>query len=161
MINMNTLVTMPKGREISKKSNVTGLPSFSSWFDNFFENNLGTEFLSNFNTGITLPAVNIKETENEFILELAIPGMKKSDFIINVENKILSIASEVKREDEETKENYTRREFGYSSFKRTFTLPDSVESDKVKATYKDGILMVTLPKREEAKQKPAKRIEIS
>ena len=87
--------------------------------------------------------------------------MKKSDFTIDVENKILSISSEVRHEDEETKENYTRREFGYSSFKRTFTLPDSIESDKVKATYKDGILMVTLPKREEAKQKPPKRIEIS
>lgn len=161
MINMSTLVTMPKGREITRKNNVTGLPSFSSWFDNFFENSLGTEFLSNFNTGITLPAVNIKETSDEFVLELAIPGMKKSDFTIDVENKILSIASEVKHEDEETKDHYTKREFGYSSFKRTFTLPDSVESDKVKASYKDGILMITLPKREEAKQKPPKRIEIS
>jgi HSP20 family protein len=158
---MSTLVTMPKGREITRKNNVTGLPSFSSWFDNFFENSLGTEFLSNFNTGITLPAVNIKETSDEFVLELAIPGMKKSDFTIDVENKILSIASEVKHEDEETKDHYTKREFGYSSFKRTFTLPDSVESDKVKASYKDGILMITLLKREEAKQKPPKRIEIS
>lgn len=158
---MTTLVKMPKGKEITSKNNVTGLPGFSSWFDNFFENSLGTEFLSNFNTGITLPAVNIKENSDNFILELAIPGMKKSDFTIDVENKVLSISSEVKRENEETNDNYTRREFGYSSFKRTFTLPDSVESDKVKATYKDGILMVTLPKREEAKQKPPKRIEIS
>ena len=158
---MSTLVAMPKGKEITRKNNVTGLPSFSSWFDNFFDNSIGTEFLSNFNTGITLPAVNIKETNNDFILELAIPGMKKSDFIIDVENKILSISSEVTKEQEEKDEIYTRREFGYSSFKRTFTLPDSIESDKVKATYEDGILMVTLPKREEAKQKPPKRIEIS
>ena len=158
---MSTLLAMPKGKEILRKNTVTGLPSFSSWFDNFFDNSLGTEFLSNFNTGITLPAVNIKETNNEFILELAIPGMKKSDFIIDVENKVLSISSEVKSENEEKNEIYTRREFGYSSFKRTFTLPDSIESDKVKASYKDGILMVTLPKREEAKQKPPKRIEIS
>jgi len=158
---MSTLVAMPKGKEITRKNNVTGLPSFSSWFDNFFDNSIGTEFLSNFNTGITLPAVNIKETPNDFILELAIPGMKKSDFIIDVENKILSISSEVTKEHEEKDEIYTRREFGYSSFKRTFTLPDSIESDKVKASYEDGILMVTLPKREEAKQKPAKRIEIS
>jgi len=158
---MSTLVTMPKGREISRRNNGTSLPSFSSWFDNFFDNNLGTEFLSNFNTGITLPAVNIKETNNEFVLELAIPGMKKSDFTIDVENKILAISSEVKNENEIKNENYTRREFGYSSFKRTFTLPDSVESDKVKASYVDGILMITLPKREEAKQKPPKRIEIS
>lgn len=158
---MSTLVAMPKGKEISRKNTVTGLPSFSSWFDNFFDNSLGTEFLSNFNTGITLPAVNIKETNNEFILELAIPGMKKSDFVIDVENKVLSISSEVKSENEEKNEIYTRREFGYSSFKRTFTLPDSIESDKVKASYKDGILLITLPKREEAKQKPPKRIEIS
>ena len=158
---MSTLVAMPKGKEITRKNNVTGLPSFSSWFDNFFDNSIGTEFLSNFNTGITLPAVNIKETANDFILELAIPGMKKSDFIIDVENKILSISSEVTKEQEEKDEIYTRREFGYSSFKRTFTIPDSIESDKVKATYEDGILMVTLPKREEAKQKPPKRIEIS
>ncbi len=158
---MSTLATMPKGRQITRRNEGSILPTFSSWFDNFFDNNLGTEFLSNFNTGITLPAVNIKETNEAFVLELAIPGMKKSDFIIDVENKILSISSEVKNEVEEENENYTRREFGYSSFKRTFTLPDSVESDKVKATYKDGILMVTLPKREEAKQKPPKRIEIS
>ena len=158
---MTTLVTMPKGKQVSQRGTGSTLPSFSTWFDNFFDNNLGTEFLSNFNTGITLPAVNIKETNEEFILELAIPGMKKSDFTIDVENNILSIASEVKNENEESNENYTRREFGYSSFKRTFTLPDSVESDKVKASYNDGILLVTLPKREEAKQKPAKRIEIS
>jgi HSP20 family protein len=67
----------------------------------------------------------------------------------------------VKHENGETEENYTRREFGYSSFKRTFTLPDSVESDNVKANYQDGILMITLPKREEAKQKPPMRVKIS
>jgi len=158
---MNTLVTMPKGKKVSRKNDVTTLPTFPSWFDNFFENSLGGEFLSNFNTGITLPAVNIKETNDNFILELSVPGMKKSDFTIDVDNKILSISSEVKHENEETEENYTRREFGYSSFKRTFTLPDSVESDNVKANYQDGILMITLPKREEAKQKPPMRVKIS
>ena len=157
---MSTIVTLPKGRKVSRKNDVN-LPTFPSWFDNFFENSLGTEFLSNFNTGITLPAVNIKETNDNFVLELAVPGMKKSDFTIDVDNKILSIASEIKHENEETEENYTRREFGYSSFKRTFTLPDSVEADHVKANYQDGILMITLPKREEAKQKPPMRIKIS
>ena len=62
---MSTLVAMPKGKEITRSNNVTGLPSFSSWFDNFFDNSIGTEFLLNFNTGITLPAVNIKETERQ------------------------------------------------------------------------------------------------
>ncbi|WP_053978086.1 Hsp20/alpha crystallin family protein [Mangrovimonas xylaniphaga] len=159
---MSTLVTLPKpGKTTSNKRSVATLPSFSSWVDNLFDPSFGTEFLSNFNTGITAPAVNIKETNDAFHLELAIPGMKKSDFDINIENKILTISSEVKTHDEEKNENYTRREFGYSSFKRTFTLPDTVESDKIKATYQDGILEVNLPKRDEAKQKPAKRIEVS
>ncbi|MGF1555164.1 Hsp20/alpha crystallin family protein [Paucihalobacter sp.] len=158
---MSTLVTMPKnGNDLSKKRNVSTLPSLSSWVDNFFENSLGTEFMSNFNTGITLPAVNIKETNDQYVLELAIPGMKKSDFSIEVDNKILSISSEVKTENQTEESNYTRREFGYSSFKRTFTLPDTVESDRVNANYNDGILLVMLPKREEAKQKPPKRIEV-
>lgn len=143
-----------KGNELSTQK------SLSSWVDNFFENGLGTGFLSNFNTGITLPAVNIKENADNYVLELAIPGMKKTDFNINLDNKVLSISSEVETENEDTTDNYTRREFGYSSFKRTFTLPDTVESDDVKANYEDGILCITLPKREEAKQKPPKRIEI-
>ena len=80
---------------------------------------------------------------------------------IDVDNNTLSISSEIKEEHEEKDESYTRREFGYSSFKRTFTLPDTVESDKIKAKYSEGILSVHLPKREEAKQKPAKRISVS
>ncbi|WP_435412816.1 Hsp20/alpha crystallin family protein [Psychroserpens mesophilus] len=153
---MSTLMKSPiNGNETSTQK------SLSSWVDNFFENGLGTGFLSNFNTGITLPAVNIKENADEYILELAIPGMKKSDFNIDLDNKVLSISSEVETENEENNDNYTRREFGYSSFKRTFTLPDTIESDHVKATYEDGILCITLPKREEAKQKPPKRIEVS
>ncbi|WP_040249117.1 Hsp20/alpha crystallin family protein [Psychroserpens mesophilus] len=153
---MSTLMKSPiNGNETSTQK------SLSSWVDNFFENGLGTGFLSNFNTGITLPAVNIKENADEYILELAIPGMKKSDFNIDLDNKVLSISSEVETENEENNDNYTRREFGYSSFKRTFTLPDTIESDHVKANYEDGILCITLPKREEAKQKPPKRIEVS
>ena len=158
---MTTLVTKPKeGNDILAHKKHTTMPSLSSWVDHLIENGLGSGFLSNFNTGISLPAVNIKENPEEFVLELAIPGMKKSDFIVDVDNKILSISAEVKNENEINDDNYTRREFGYSSFKRTFTLPDSVESNKVNATYKDGILNVLLPKYEEAKQKPAKRIEI-
>ena len=159
---MSILVTKPKtGNEVSTRNSLSSLPSFSTWFDSVFDNGFGSGFLSNFNDGLTVPAVNIKEDVDEYKLELAIPGMKKSDFNVDVDNKVLSISAEIKEENEETNENYTRREFGYSSFKRTFTLPDSVESDKVKATYNDGILSVSLPKREEAKQKPPKRIEIS
>lgn len=159
---MSTLTTMPRnGNDVSTRRETSSLPSFSSWVDNLFESGMGTGFLSNFNTGMTLPAVNIKENANEFYLEIAVPGMKKSDFNIDVENKILSISSETKEEKEHKEENYTRREFGYSSFKRTFTLPDTIESDKISAQYKEGILTVHLPKKEEAKEKPAKRISIS
>ncbi|MBA6154152.1 Hsp20/alpha crystallin family protein [Gelidibacter maritimus] len=159
---MSTLATMPKnGNQVSRRRETSSLPSFSSWVDNLFDGEMGTGFLSNFNTGMTLPAVNIKENADEFLLEIAVPGMKKSDFNIDVDNKILSISSETKEEQEHKEENYTRREFGYSSFKRTFTLPDTIESDKISAQYKEGILTVQLPKKEEAKDKPAKRITIS
>jgi len=159
---MTTLVKMPKnGSEVSNQRNRSSLPSLSSWVDDLFETGLGTGFLSNFNTGMTLPAVNIKENKDEYFLEIAVPGMKKTDFNINVENKVLSISSEKSEESINEDENYTRREFGYSSFKRTFTLPDTVESDNINAKYNDGILTIHLPKREEAKEKPAKRIDVS
>lgn len=159
---MTTLVTMPKnGNDVSVKRNRPSVPGLSSWVDDLFENGLGTGFLSNFNTGMTLPAVNIKENKDEYFLEIAVPGMKKSDFNIDIENKILSISSETREEREQKEENYTRKEFGYSSFKRTFTLPETVESDKINAKYTDGILTIHLPKREEAKEKPVKRISVS
>lgn len=159
---MTTLAKMPtNGNEVSTRRNKSTIPSLSSWVDDLFETGMGTGFLSNFNTGMTLPAVNIKETKDEFYLEIAVPGMKKSDFNIDVDNKILSISSEKSEEHVDKEENYTRREFGYSSFQRTFTLPDTVESDHINAKYNDGILIVHLPKREEAKEKPAKRISVS
>ncbi|HLT32789.1 MAG TPA: Hsp20/alpha crystallin family protein [Aquaticitalea sp.] len=159
---MTTLAKMSNnGNEVSSRRNRASLPSLSSWVDDLFESGLGTGFLSNFNTGMTLPAVNIKENKDEYFLEIAVPGMKKSDFNIDVDNKTLSISSERSEEHVDTEENYTRREFGYSSFKRTFALPETVESDNIKANYNDGILTVHLPKREEAKEKPAKRIDIS
>jgi len=138
------------------------LPTFPSWIEEVFNKNFGTEFMSNFNTGMTLPAVNVLDTANHYLVEMAVPGLKKSDFNISVDNLLLSISAEVKSEYEDVdNENYTRREFGYSSFKRTFTLPESVETDKISAKYDDGILRVTLPKREEAKKKPLKSIKVS
>lgn len=157
---MSTLAKRSNDTRQSRGSNVS-VPRFSSWVDNFFDNELGTGFLSNFNTGMSLPAVNIKEEADNFKLEIAVPGMNKDDFNVDVDNKVLSISSEKTEEHDKSDENYTRREFGYSSFKRTFMLPDSVDSDKIKATYKDGILNVNLPKREEAKKKPARQIKIS
>jgi len=138
------------------------LPMFPSWIDEVINKNFGTEFMSNFNKGITLPAVNVLDTANDYLVEMAVPGLKKSDFDINIDNHLLSISAEVKSDYEDVEnENYTRREFGYSTFKRTFTLPEFVETDKISAKYDDGILKVTLPKREEAKKKPLKNIKVS
>jgi len=106
------------------------------------------------------PAVNIKENEKDFELELAVPGRKKEDFNIEVDNNLLTISSEVKNEGEVHEENYTRREFGFSSFKRAFTLPETIDEDKIKADYLDGILRFTLPKRKEALPKPKRLIAL-
>ncbi len=112
------------------------------------------------NSEATLPAVNIKEDEKAFHLELAIPGKSKEDFNVEVDKDVLTISMETKTEDEKTEENYTRREFSYTSFKRSFTLPETVNSEKIKASYKEGILSFELPKKDEALPKPKRMIEI-
>jgi HSP20 family protein len=114
------------------------------------------------NANGTLPSVNIKENVDLFEVEMAIPGMEKEDFKVELNNSILTISAE-KKSEEEVKENerYTRKEFSYSSFSRSFTLPELVESDKIEAKYDKGILTVSIPKREEAKPKPVKLIDIS
>ncbi|WP_422860485.1 Hsp20/alpha crystallin family protein [Flagellimonas sp. S174] len=107
-----------------------------------------------------LPAVNIRENEAGFELELAVPGAKKEDFKVEVDNELLTISSEGKTENVETKENFTRKEFAYTAFKRAFTLPETVDGSKIDATYEDGILKLALPKKEEALPKPKRFIEI-
>jgi HSP20 family protein len=109
----------------------------------------------------SVPAANIKETETEFLLELAIPGRKKEDFNVEIDNDILTISSEVKSEENKEDEGYTRREFTFSSFKRVFSLPETISLDKINATYEDGILKFILPKKEEALPKPKRLIEIA
>jgi len=108
-----------------------------------------------------IPAVNISEKEDDFMLELAAPGMQKSDFKINLDNNVLTISSEKEGESEEKSEKYSRKEFCYSSFSRSFTLPKSINFDKIKADYKDGVLKVNLPKREDAKVALNRQIEIA
>lgn len=156
---MSKLVSVPKNGGLAKSN--LDFPIWSNWIDNFFSSDLPSVFSSNFNTGITLPKVNIRETSDAFWVDMAVPGMKRSDFQIDLDNQLLSISAELKQEKESNEENYTRREFGYSSFKRTFTLPESVDDSKINASYNDGILNIHLPKKEEAKQKPARTIEIS
>ncbi|MBR9852978.1 MAG: Hsp20/alpha crystallin family protein [Algicola sp.] len=108
----------------------------------------------------SVPAVNIKDNTEGFELELAVPGMKKDDFTVEIDNDVLTISSEMKTENEESKDNYTRKEFSYSSFKRAFTLPETVDGSKIDAKYEDGILKLILPKKQEALPKPKRLIEI-
>ncbi len=107
------------------------------------------------------PSVNISETEEGFGLELAAPGLKKEDFKVNLDNNVLTISAELKNESEEKSEKLIRREFSYSSFSRSFSLPKSIDLDKIKADYKDGILKIGLPKREEAKVAVNREISIA
>jgi len=142
-----------------KKWEQETLPSL---FGNFLGSNIFD--MTNFTSpGSTLPAVNIKERKDDFCVQLAAPGMKKEDFKIELENNILSISSEKKMSKEEKDEDrdFTRKEFSYSSFQRSFTLPTSAQEENISASYKDGILQVIIPKKEEAKQRPAKRIDIN
>ncbi len=113
------------------------------------------------NTRAAVPAVNIKENQENFELELFVPGRSKDELIIEIDDSILTISSETKEEKEETKENFTRREFTLSSFKRAFTLPETVATDKIEAAYNEGILKFNLPKKEEALPKPKRKIELS
>lgn len=143
------------------KSNL--LPTVSRFFDDDW-NSLFDWSNRNFSSvQSTLPSVNIVESAEEFIVEMAAPGMKKEDFHIELNNNVLSISCESKNEKKEKEdENYYRREFSYQNFQRTFNLNHRVVDDaRINAIYKDGILKLSLPKKEEAKTKPARQIKIS
>ena len=132
-------------------------PFFPSLIDDFINTdwNLKVPSFSG-----TVPAVNIKELDSQFEIELAVPGMKKDDFEIEVEDGVLSISSTQEEEQVNEKGKFTRREFSYSSFRRSFTLLDSVNPTKIDASYKEGVLLVLLPKHKEAQPQPKKLIKI-
>jgi HSP20 family protein len=124
-------------------------------YDDFFGNRLASKNLlpGNFWTGILEePALNIKETDKDFEIELAAPGFSKKDFEVTIDDGCLNISAEKSVKKEEKEENYTRKEFSYNSFEKKLQLPDSVKDENVKAKYKDGILSFNLVKKEEAKK---------
>ena len=137
--------------------------NYPSLFDRFFENDLFDWSNRNYsNTNTTLPSVNIKESTEDFEVEVAAPGFNKNDFRIELNHDLLTVSSE-KELDKETKEGqqFTLREFSYQSFSRSFTLPNSADSEKIGAKYENGILRILIPKKEEAKPKPARQIAIA
>jgi HSP20 family protein len=135
-----------------KKSNWPSLFN-ERWLTDFFDNDRffdadwmkRTQFV---------PPVNVKEMDKMFEIEVAAPGLTKKDFNINIESGILTISAEKKTEKEEKKENYTRSEFNYTSFSRSFNLPDNVDPDTIDAKYEDGVLRLTIQKVVELKEKP-------
>jgi HSP20 family protein len=129
-----------------------------NWIEEFF----GNDFYNNEPVvNASVPSVNVIENAENYRIEVAAPGLKKDDFKIELDNSLLKISSEKKHSDEEKKtEKILRREFSYCSFKRTFSLPDTVDASKIEAKHEDGILHVVIPKKEEAKVQPVKEIKI-
>lgn len=139
----------------------------AGWLPSVFDDMFKTDWLgetTNVNTiGTSIPAVNIQETDEDFLVEVAAPGKVKEDFNIELDNDVLTISAEEKQEKETSEKSgkFTRREFSYSTFKRAFSLPDSVDSGKISASYNNGVLEIAIPKREEAKVQAKRMIAIS
>lgn len=135
---------------------------YPSFLEDFFDDNW-SGVASRADTGTRIPAVNVREKDDTYEIHVAAPGMKKEDFKLSVENNVLSVSAEEKteKENKDQEGNFTRREFSYTSFRRSFSLPSSVDADNINAKYDNGILVLSLPKKEEAKPKPPKQIEIS
>jgi HSP20 family protein len=146
------------------RTNGNLFPAIPSLLNDFFTDDWFDSSLANWrSSGATLPAVNVKENNDEFSIEVAAPGMKRDDFKVELDNNVLTISSqqENNREEKDPEGNYTRREFSYQSFQRSFTLPqDKVEGENIAARYTDGILHITVPRKENAKVKPAKQITV-
>jgi HSP20 family protein len=122
----------------------------SPWFSDVFDSLINDSILNDRFVAKT-PAVNIAETENEFHIELAVPGLKKEDFKINLDKNVLSVLAEKKAENVEEGKKYSKREYSYNSFVRSFTLPESADHGKIAAEYTDGVLKLNVAKKEEAK----------
>ncbi|PTX08978.1 Hsp20/alpha crystallin family protein [Sphingobacterium faecium] len=144
------------------KRNLNNFSIFSPMFNDFNRELLNWGNSNYSSTSTTVPSVNIKEDGNTFEVEVAAPGMSKDDFKITLDGNLLTISSAKEEKNEEKRDNYTRREFSYQSFQRSFELHrDVVDQDNIEARYENGLLRLTIPKKEEAKQKEPRLIEIS
>jgi HSP20 family protein len=164
----NIFVSKQKSKYLKKQGGRMGTQALAkatermpSVFDDFFKP--WNEWFDNGGfTGRTMnvPAVNITENKDEYKVSLAVPGMKKDDFNIDVEGNMLTISSEKEETKEEKDKKFTRKEYNYSSFSRSFTLPEEINKEKIEAKYEDGVLKIALPRKEEAKKLSAKHIAV-
>jgi HSP20 family protein len=132
--------------KFNNKANNTLMPGFNDVFDSIFNDTFFSDRMV-----ARVPAVNISESENNYHVELAAPGLKKEDFKLNLERNQLSISVEQSADQQDNQKNYSKREYSYSSFVRSFTLPESADHANIEASYTDGILRIDIAKREEAK----------
>ena len=133
---------------------------FPTYNDDFFGRNALSSFFSD-GADYSVPAVNIKENDKDFEIEVAAPGLSKADFKVNIEKNVLTVSSEIEVNKETEKENFMRKEFGYNSFSRSFSIPETIDMEKIKASHKNGILTIVLPKQEESKLQHRHEIKIS
>jgi len=146
---------------MSSKSLTKSNPVFPAVLDDFFKP--WNEWFTNGDSWsrlLTIPPVNITENKDHYQVSLAVPGMKKDDFKINVDGNILTISSEKEEKKEEKDKKFTRKEYSYTSFCRSFTLPDEVNKEKIDAGYENGVLNIMLPFNESAKKMSAKKIAV-
>jgi len=139
---------------------------FPSLRNDFFTNRFFTPRLFDFDDdffagAISSPPANITETDKEFKLDLSVPGMKREDFKVDIDSGVLTISSEKEEETKDEGKNFRRQEFSYSSFSRTFTLPDNVDENNINAKYDNGMLQLTIPKKEGSMSKPKKEIKVA
>jgi HSP20 family protein len=132
--------------KFNNKANNTLMPGFNDVFDSIFNDTFFSDRLV-----ARVPSVNISESENNYHVELAAPGLKKEDFKLNLERNQLSISVEQSADHQDNQKNYSKREYSYSSFVRSFTLPESADHGNIEASYTNGILRIDIAKREEAK----------
>jgi len=144
------------------KTNGSLFPAIPSLIEDFFGRDWLDSTMANWRTfNSTLPAVNVQESDEDYKIEVAAPGMKRDDFKVELDNHVLTISSQQENSHEEKDGNYTRREFSYQSFQRSFSLPENkVRGEEIKAQYVDGILRITVPKTEDVRKKPAKQIAV-
>ncbi len=135
-----------------------GVPAFVNVFEDFFNKSFPEKLMED--KGDFFPSVNISETDAAFKLEFAVPGFEKKDFDVQIEKEYITVTGKKEISNEMHEKNYTRKEFSFNSFKRTFTIPENVDSEKIEAGYENGILHLMLPKREIKAQNKTQKIEI-
>ncbi|MGC1244170.1 MAG: Hsp20/alpha crystallin family protein [Chryseosolibacter sp.] len=143
------------------KTNLDVFPAFGNLLNDFFDPDAAAARMNNLRGYSSLPKVNIKEDDSSFVVEVAAPGMSKSDFTIKLDHNVLTISAEKKEDKKEEDGKFTRREFAYRTFERSFTMPETADGDNINARYENGVLYLSIPKKKEENVQSPRMINIS